>query len=136
MVASRTLGKLRGISEEDLIKIGEIHENVHQLMITGLVSRSGHTDTRIERLLTEADTQLQVLWKFPIDPEFHTYVKLYRFRREWHGRKFKCIATGEEVTIDASDLHERECIPVGEGFVDVGRYGAYHRTVGCGEISE
>lgn len=136
MVASRTLGKLRGILEEDLVKIDEIHVEINRLMMIGLISACPERDVDIEALLTASDIQLQLLWKFPIDPEFHTYVKLYRFRREWHGRRFKCITTGEEVTIDASDLHERECIPVGEGFVDVGRYGAYHRTSGCGEITE
>lgn len=134
MTASRSLGALRGISEKDLVKIDQIHENIHRLMITGLVSACPERDLIIESRLTEADIMLQDLWNFTIDPAYHTYVRLYRFRREWHGRKFRCIRTGEEATIDATNVKETDCIAVGEGFVDLGRFGAYHRTVGCGEV--
>ena len=133
MVASRSLGKLRGVPEEDLIEIDEIHIAVEQIMKIMLNANLCSYDMTLA-ILEDFDYQLQDLWKFSRDKEMHTLCKLFLFRKDWHGRQFQCCSSGEVVVIDATKLREAECVPVGEGFVDVGRYGAYFRTVGCGEV--
>lgn len=55
--------------------------------------------------------------------------KLEQFRKQWVGRKFKCLETGEEFTIP-DDVRECDFFKVGNGFIDVGRLDAYSRRGG------
>lgn len=55
--------------------------------------------------------------------------KLEQFRQQWAGRVFRCKETGETFTIP-SDVRECDFFRVGNGFIDVGRFGYYHRRGG------
>lgn len=55
--------------------------------------------------------------------------KIEQFRDQWAGRKFKCLESGEEFVIP-DDVRECDFFTIGQGFVDVGRLGAYCRFGG------
>lgn len=92
MTASRELAKLRGLSEETVDEIDTLH-----IQLEKLVSRAtnGHFNTSVYNAIEQIENKLQVLWGFGIDPAFHTWKRLYEFRCQWIGRKFKCKNTGE-----------------------------------------
>lgn len=54
---------------------------------------------------------------------------LKEFRKQWVGRKYKCLDTGEEFTIP-STVRQRDFFSFGNCFVDVGRLNAYARYGG------
>lgn len=127
MVASRRLGAQRGIPEDVLKQIDQMHVQ-NEALIRKLLELNAPVDQARE-LLTYADFDLQLMWGFPMDGNLHTLFKDYMFRREWYGRKFKCMATGEVLTIPA-DVQEGDYFQVGYGGIDVGRAGAYSRQIG------
>ncbi len=136
MTACRRLGALRKIPEADLLQIDSLHVAADELMRKGI---SGELDDEyVKVLLTNLDYELQGLWRFPADKAFHTYVNVYRFRKEWVGKSYRCLATGVERTISYEDMlktQETDEIPVGEGFVDVGRLDGYHRLIGVAPLN-
>lgn len=127
MVASRTLGYSRGLSENELKKIDALHEEIDAYVERAII---GEFDISVTlEVLTEFDFQLQSLWEFPQDEKFHTLGKNFFFKKNWYGRKFQCMSTGVEVVLGL-DVHECQFIPVGDGAIDLGRYGAYSRIIG------
>lgn len=55
-------------------------------------------------------------------------------REDWIGRSFKCLTTGEEVTITKELANPGEFIIVGDGFIDLGD-SYYCRWSGVVEIT-
>jgi len=70
-----------------------------------------------------------------MDKSYHRYLNEYKFKKQWVGRKFKCVSTGEMFTIPF-EVRERDFFKVGDGFVDVGRLDAYCRMAGVVEVSD
>ena len=126
MSANRTLAKLRGISEETIAEIDALH-----IQLEKLVSRAtnGQFNTSVYNAIKQIENKLQVLWGFGIDPAFHTWKRLYEFRCQWIGRKFKCKNTGEELIIP-ENVREKDFYPFGDCFVDVGVLNGYSRFGG------
>lgn len=127
MTASRSLGALRGLSEETLKEIDRLHEKIDNFTVEAI--KSDYNPDYVQGYLQELEYTLQELWKFDRVDKYHTYYKKYLFRKSWYGRKFKCLDTGAEVVLGL-DVYECQFIPVGEGAIDLGRYGAYSRVIG------
>lgn len=127
MTASRMLGAARGIPEEDLLKIDHLHEVIENYIRKAL--EEDYWQDVVIVCLQDLEYELQYLWGFHQDKEFHTYWKQYLFRKAWYGRKFRCLSTGVEFTMPV-DVRQGECYAVGEGFIDVGWHEAYYRIVG------
>lgn len=127
MTACRILGANRGLTEEALCRIDDMHIQNEEL-IRQFLKNNTPEHIAVE-MLTAADYDLQLMWGFPMDRAFHTLPKQYLFRKAWYGRKFRCNDTGEEFEIPI-DVYETAYYGVGNGGIDVGRYRAYHRIIG------
>jgi len=126
MAHNKTLAKLRGISEEDTQKIDEIHEQLEKL-----VSRAtnGAFNTSVYNAIEQKEFELQALWGFPQDANYHSWKDAYAFKAQWCGRRYRCIDTGEEFVIPF-EVRERDYFVVGNGAIDCGRLNGYHRIIG------
>lgn len=132
MVINKDLAKQRNLSDESIAKIEEIHTQLSKLLArAGL----GVFNTSVYNAMQQLEFQAQDLWDFPQDPRMHTWCKLYEFRCQWVGRSFKCNETGVEVTLPL-EIFEGDFIPVGKGFVDVGRLHCYARFGGVTEVTK
>lgn len=83
--------------------------------------------------MESVEFDLQRLWKFSEDRRYHTWRnKLARRWMDltWVGRTFRCNETGVIKVIDRSVVIERCLIQVGDGILDLGVAGGYHRIVG------
>lgn len=127
MTASRALGVQRGIPEDKLLLIDELHSQIESFIVWAL--EAGYGNELVKPILRGSDFLLQDLWQFSRDEQFHTYYKQFLFRKQWYGRKFRCEETGEEFTMP-HNVRERQCYTVGNGFIDVGRLDCYSRTIG------
>ncbi len=56
-------------------------------------------------------------------------MKLKEFKSRWLGRSFRCLETGQVVTLTSDLIHPRALIPIGNGAIDLGD-GFYSRKVG------
>lgn len=127
---NKALAAQRNLSEETVSEIEEIHTQLSKLLSR---ANLGVFNTSVYNAIEQLEFQAQTLWDFPQDPALHTWKKLYEFRCQWVGKKYKCNKTGVEVSIP-EDVRERDFISVGEGYVDVGRLNAYARFSGVTEI--
>ncbi|MNZ96432.1 hypothetical protein D3C78_1156240 [compost metagenome] len=93
------------------------------------------TDEGVKLALSQCEFSLQCLWGFPLDASFHTYWKLYQFRKQWAGRTFECTETGQTFKIPPT-CRECDFYAIGQGYIDLGRLGAYSRQSGIKEIQE
>lgn len=128
MTACLALAAERGLREEEIREINFIHSDVEVITARGLSGELSE-EAAIE-MLTDSDYQLQELWGFSKDANFHTYAKSFLFKRQWVGRTFKCLVTGETLTLQKGMVHERAFIPIGGCYLDLGRLDAYSRIVG------
>lgn len=126
MAHNKTLAKLRGISEEDTQKIDEIHEQINELMNRASL---GVFNYSVYNAIEQLEFWLQKLWKFEVNPTYHTYKHAYAFKVQWCGRRFRCVNTGEEFVIPF-EVKERDYFAWGDVAVDVGRLNGYHRIIG------
>jgi hypothetical protein len=132
MAINMRLAKEQGLSESDIHFIELIHKTlVEYIDFNCTMPFRQETFDTIENL----EYLLQNAWGFDEDPSKHTWTKLYAFRCEWVGRKFKCTQTGKVFTIPY-DVEECDFFAVGGGFVDVGRHGGYARFSGVEEIKD
>ena len=132
MTANRELAKLRGLSDEDISQIDDIHEQLEALITKR--GSLGVFNQAVYDKIEDLEFRAQELWGFPQDNNFHTWKHAYEFKCQWIGRKFRCMTTGEELTIP-EDVYETAFYKIGEGFVDTGRLNAYSRFSGVQEIT-
>lgn len=71
MTASRKLGLERNIPESTLLIIDSIHDKLETLLDTYSLECDYH-DT--QDLFTQAEHELQALWRFEQDSRYHTWI--------------------------------------------------------------
>lgn len=131
MTASRQLGEIRGIPESSLNVIDGIH-NILNKFIKEAIEKD-YPEVYVKHVISEHEFTLQRLWKFPLDETKHTWINRYLFKKQWVGRTFGCLETGEVFTVPY-DVEETDFFSIGKGFLDVGRLNSYHRWSGIQEI--
>ena len=120
----------RGIPDVDRKVIDFIHERIDDLITKNCTKPfSQQVYNEIEQL----ENELQKLWQFSVDPEFHRYKHDYEFKCSWVGRCFVCNTTDKMFYIP-STVKERDFFAWGEAYVDVGRYNFYSRFSNCSEV--
>lgn len=131
MAANLDLAKARGISDDDIVMINVLHE--HLDMFIAETTKDHDREDRIAHVRS-IEFQLQDLWKFTRDSDFHTWIQLLhnRFRElDYVGTTFRCTETGLQRVVGQVDLHlgsKGYLFIVGKGFID---FGGYHvRIVG------
>ena len=132
MTANRLLSGMRGISEETLEEIERLHE-VLEYAIKIFITKSRYSEEFRLSFISDIEYCLQELWGFDKNPEFHTWNRRYLFKKQWVGTTWECVKTGEQFTIPY-EVEERDFYQIGEGFIDVGRYGLYSRISGVKEV--
>jgi hypothetical protein len=125
-VTNSVLAKQRGLSEDDIANITCIHEKLYD--ITEKRVCMGFNQAVYDEI-EQLENSLQGHWGFTIDPSYHTWKKLYKFKCQWANRTFKCLDTGTEFTIPES-VKERDFFSIGAGGIDVGRLDCYSRVIG------
>ena len=127
MAANRMLAQMRGISAESVKAIDLIHEELEK-MIENHVSL-GTEESLVLEEIERLEYRLQDLWKFPRDPEKHTWKTRYLFKNNWANTTWRCEETGDVVTIPF-EVEETDFFLIGNGYIDVGRWGSYSRRAG------
>lgn len=124
------LAKQRGISQENIEDINALHSLLDKL----ISSYTLDVDYREARdLVMSAENQLQKLWDFPVNENYHSwYLKLNKRWMEltWLGRVFQCQETGVVKQIELDDVYECNMWVCGNGAIDLGRAGSYNRVLG------
>lgn len=126
MTANRYLAVSRGLDDTTIERIDYLHEYLDKLMKAWVKEpfQQGRKDE-----IHSVEYQLQGLWGFEHNMDYHTYAPLYEFRCQWVGCTFQCQDTGETFTIPA-DVREKDFFSVGNGYVDVGVLNRYCRFGG------
>lgn len=131
MTANRTLAKQRGLSEQAIQYIDQLHDLLEKLIAS--YTLDVEYQEALE-LVESVEFDLQRLWKFSEDRRYHTWrLRLAQRWMEltWAGRIFKCPYSGTQRTIQKSHIKERGLFEVGmSGLIDLGVAGGYHRIVG------
>lgn len=131
MTANLELAKHRGISQENIEAINNLHELLERL-ISSYTLKVDYQEAR--DLVRSVEFTLQRLWGFSDDSLYHTWYKKLNQRHlelTWIGRTFKDMDSGTQRTIrERHDIRERTIFYVGMGFIDFGVAGGYHRIVG------
>ena len=135
MPVNKELAISRGLSDDDIARIEDVHERIDGLMNVGIRRPGMWAEEQLEEHITALDYVLQYLWGFQMDKSRHRYLNEYRFKKQWFGRKIKCVSTGEVFTIPF-EVRECDFFKVGDGFIDVGRLDAYCRMAGVVEVSD
>ena len=130
MTANRTLAKQRGLSEQAIQYIDQLHDLLEKL----IASYTLDVDYQEALELVESvEFDLQRLWKFSEDRRYHTWRRKLAQRwmdLTWAHRAFRCNETGITRKLNLGDISERCLLRVGDGFIDLGVAGGYHRIVG------
>lgn len=126
MAANLELAKERGLSEEDISKINELHEALEYY--TDLFIKVPWNQ-KAEDIIHNLEFAAQRLWKFPGDKRFHTWAPRYAFLCNWFGRSFKCLDTGETITL-GKDIYPKQFISFGKCAIDLGVLNGYSRKIG------
>lgn len=124
------LAKQRGISQENIEAINALHTLLERL-IQSYTLDVPYQEAR--DLVESVENQLQKLWGFSVDWRYHTWhLKLNKRWMEltWAGRVFQCQETGVVKQIELDDVYECNLWPCGNGAIDLGRTGSYHRILG------
>ena len=102
--------------------------------ITKLIERSGLGvfNQSVYDKIEQIEFELQDLGGDDRNELRHRSKNLYKFRCSWVGRKFKCVKTGEVLTIPDTITYG-SFFEFGESFIDVG--DGYYSRFG-GEIEE
>lgn len=130
IAVNKELAISRGLSDDDIARIEDVYERIDGLMKIGIHRQGAWEEEELEEHITALDYVLQYLWGFRFVKSCHKYLNVYKFKKQWVGRKFKCTSTGEVFTIPF-EVMERDFFKVGDGFVDVGRLDAYCRMSSC-----
>ncbi len=120
----------RGLTDEELTTLNVLYHKLEMFLTRPTMYVN---EDEVEDVIHGFEYVLQSVWGFSPDRSKHRYVREYRFKKQWVGRVFKCVKTGEQFTIP-SDVKERDFYKVGEGFIDVGRMSAYSRFSGVIEV--
>lgn len=128
MTINRELAEDCGLDESAIQEIEELHEALDALIAAWV--KEPYSEDRAEDIHS-LEYRLQKLWGFPMDRRYHTWVRLYEFRCQWVGKKYRCQETGEEFTIP-DDVKPCDFFSFGQCAVDVGRLNSYSRM--CGPI--
>ncbi len=130
MTINLELAKQRGISQENIEAINNLHELLERL-ISCYTLEVDYQEAR--DLVRSTEFTLQRLWKFPEDEGYHSWVDMLADKHlelVWAGRTFECQTTGERRTLTKHDTYERNFIAIGACNIDFGAAGAYHRVLG------
>ena len=130
MTINRKLAEDCGLNEHEILEIEELHEALDALISKWI--REPYSEDRAEEIHGIED-QLQKLWGFSVDRNYHTWAYLYEFRCQWAGKKYRCQETGEELTIP-DNVKPCDFFCFGQCAVDVGRLNSYSRM--CGPITD
>lgn len=127
MTANAELVKARGISDEAVAEINELHT-----IIDGIVDNYSRTDDFYSTVSTvrELEFRLQALWGFNQDSRYHTHVnRVTRKHKEvnYLGVEYRCLQSGVSHIISEEDMSSNRVIPIGRGFID---FGSVVRIVG------
>jgi hypothetical protein len=131
MAANRLLAGIRGLTIEEVSEIDRIH-----LVLEDLIKEAVTEDRPVLVVLDEIarlEYMLQGFWGFPKDPSKHTWGTRYLFKKEWAFTTWECEETGTVVTIP-HEVEERDLFSIGNGYLDVGRYGLYSRISGVRQV--
>lgn len=131
MAANRFLAGSRGLSEETIKRIDILHDFLEHIIEEAILKNSSGESTL--KVIAYWEEYLQSLWGFPVDPSKHTWNRRYLFKKQWAFTNWECEQTGEKFTIPFG-VEETDYFVVGKGFVDVGRYGSYHRVSGVKQL--
>ena len=126
MTINRELAEDCGLDESTIQEIEALHEKLDTFIAAWV--KEPYTEERAEEIHSIED-QLQALWGFPVDRSYHTWARLYEFRCQWVGKKYRCKETGEEFTIP-DNVKPRDYFAFGQCGVDVGRLNCYSRMIG------
>lgn len=126
MTANRQLAEARGISTEDIETIDKLHIKLEKLLDT---SSLGVFNPSIFDEIELLENEAQRLWKFPEDKRFHTWAPRYAFLCNWFGRTFRCLDTGETITL-GKDIYPKQFISFGKCAIDLGVLNGYSRKIG------
>lgn len=126
MSANRELAEQRGLSEYQIQEIDRLHEHLDKTM--DYFIEQSWTQAR-EDEIQDIEYRLQEAWNFPKDCGYHRYAHQYAFVCQWYGRTFKCVETGNQITM-GKDVHERQYIPFGKCAIDLGVLNGYSRRIG------
>lgn len=126
MTASRELAEQRGLDEHQIQEIDHLHEHLDKTM--DYFVEQGWTQAR-EDEIHDIEYRLQEAWNFPKDCGYHRYAHQYAFVCQWYGRTFKCVGTGNQITL-GKDIQERQYISFGNCAVDLGVLNGYSRFIG------
>jgi len=126
MTINRELAEDCGLDESATQEIESLHERLDTFLAAWI--KEPYSEDRAEEIHSIED-RLQSLWGFPIDRRYHTWVRLYEFRCEWAGKKYRCQETGEELTIP-DNVKPCDFFSFGKCFVDTGRLNFYCRMGG------
>lgn len=126
MTANRELAEHRGLCEAQIQEIDRLHEHLDKIM--NYFIEQGWTQAR-EDEIHDIEYLLQQAWGFPKDCGYHRYAHQYAFICQWYNRTFRCVETGEEITL-GKDIQERQYIPFGKCAIDLGVLNGYSRKIG------
>lgn len=126
MTANRELAEQRGLSEYQTQAIDRLHEHLDKTM--DYFIEQGWAQAR-EDEIHDIEYLLQGAWGFPKDCGYHSYAHQYAFVCQWYGRTFKCVETGNQITL-GKDIQERQYIPFGNCAIDLGVLNGYSRFIG------
>ena len=131
MAANRFLAKSRGLSEEDIQRIDNIHDHLEGFIEDCVIKNKDESEALEE--IEKWEFLLQELWGFPLDSSKHTWKNQYLFKLQWAFTTWECVETGEQLTIPYG-VEETDFYTVGKGWLDVGRLGRYSRVSGVKQI--
>lgn len=126
MTINRELAEDCGLDESAIQEIESLHEKLDTLIAAWV--KEPYSEDRAEEIHSIED-RLQALWGFPVDRRYHTWVRLYEFRCQWAGKKYRCQETGEEFTIP-DNVKPRDFFSFGRCFIDTGRLNFSSRMGG------
>lgn len=129
MTANRTLAKQRGLSEQAIQYIDQLHDLLEKLIASYTLDVDYHEAIK---LVESVEFDLQRLWQFSEDRRYHTWRhKLAQRCMEltWVGRTFRCKDTGIERTIEQADMGTYDLWECGGGAIDSMGLGFY-RVIG------
>lgn len=124
------LAKQRNISQENIEAINALHTLLERL-IQSYTLDVPYQEAR--DLVRSANMTLSNLWGFTYDERYDQWTPRFEKRHMeliWAGRTFRCEDTGTVRTIEAKDVGVCRLWGCGNGMIDFGRIGEYHRVIG------
>lgn len=132
MAANRFLANAKGLSEEDIQRIDDIHDHLEWFIEDAVLTDRDEPTTLKE--IEKWEFLLQEIWGFPLDSSKHVWNNKYLFKKQWAFTTWECVETGESFTIPY-EVEETDFYVIGNGYVDVGRFPGYYRVSGVKQIT-